>query len=253
MAYSGQKSNTNRLVELLNYFLLIFSVLLGAGLAYLVRDMSQKYFVLALAFSGAFLLGITVLHLLPGIFKQADHQVGIWILVGFLIQLILEFFSGGLEHGHIHSHEHNATSYLIQILFGLCIHSFMEGLPLDLYSSLHEGHDHGDSALLFGIVLHKIPAAFALALFIIQSKLKKIISIGALLLFAFSSPLGAFVGSILPLDEKLLNILLAIVVGSFLHIATVILFENEDKHHHKFSWSKLIFILLGFGIAILTT
>lgn len=240
-------------MDILNYTLLFFAVFIGAGIAFLVRNMNQKYFVLALAFSGAFLLGITVLHLLPGIYHHGDQKMGVWILVGFLIQLVLEYFSGGLEHGHVHAHEHNVKSYLIQILFGLCIHSFIEGLPLDIYANLHAGHDHGDSALLFGIVLHKIPAAFALTLFIIQSKLNKTVTGLALLLFAISSPLGALFGSILPLSEGLLNILIAVVVGSFLHIATVILFENEDKHHHKFSWEKLIFILIGFGVAFLTT
>ncbi len=240
-------------MEILSYFLLLLAVLIGAGVAYAVRGVNQKYFVLSLAFSGAFLLGITVLHLLPGIFKGDNHQIGIWILVGFIIQLVLEFFSGGLEHGHIHAHEHNANSYLIQILFGLCIHSFIEGLPLDSYANLHAGHNHSGSVLLFGIVLHKVPAAFALTLFIIQSKLKKSISLLALALFAFSSPIGAFVGSLMPLSESILNILLAVVVGSFLHIATVILFENEDMHHHKFSWGKLISILIGFLVAFFTT
>ena len=240
-------------MTLLSYFLLIFSVFIGAGLAYWLKDMTEKYLKLGLAFSGAFLLGITVLHLLPGIYTGHNHMVGIWILVGFLIQLFLEFLSGGLEHGHVHAHNHHVNSFLIQVMVGLIIHSFIEGLPLDNYEQLHAGHDHGEGVLLYGIVLHKIPAAFALTLFMLQSKLSKGLTFLILFVFAMASPLGSFVGSLIELNEEGLKILLAVVVGSFLHIATVILFENEDEHHHKFSWSKFVVILVGFGISIVAS
>ncbi len=237
-------------MTVVSYLLLILSVFIGSALAFWLKDMTEQYLKLGLAFSGAFLLGITVLHLLPGIYTGDNHMIGIWILLGFLIQLFLEFLSGGLEHGHVHAHNHHVNSFLLQVMVGLIIHSFIEGLPLDNYQELHAGHNHGPGALLYGIVLHKIPAAFALTLFMIQSKLSKGLTFLILFIFAMASPLGSFVGSLIELNEQGLQILLAVVVGSFLHIATVILFENEDEHHHKFSWSKFLVILLGFGIAI---
>ena len=71
-------------------------------------------------------------------------------------------------------------------------------------------------------------------------------------LFALSSPLGAFIGNKVEISMSHMSILLAIVVGSFLHIATVILFENGDEHHHDFQWRKLIFILIGMGLSLLS-
>jgi len=238
------------------YILLILSVVIGAGLAYGLRKFTSANLNYGLAFGGAYLLGITVLHLLPEIYAVGDSKIGIWILVGFLLQLFLEYLSGGLEHGHVHDHAHNESNYLLQILLGLCVHSIIEGLPLERYESfhehVHEGHDHGTMYFVYAIMLHKIPAAFALTIFILKAQYSKLKSIFVIALFALSSPLGAFIGNMVEISMAHMSTLLAIVVGSFLHIATVILFENEDQHHHKFQWQKLVFILIGLGLSLLS-
>lgn len=238
------------------YILLVLSVVAGAILAQTLRRFTSANLNFGLAFGGAYLLGISVLHLLPEIYSIGNDGIGIWILVGFLLQLFLEFLSGGLEHGHVHDHAHNERNYLLQILLGLCIHSFIEGLPLERYESFHQhahgGDEHQAMHLVYAIMLHKIPAAFALTIFILKSSYSRGKAILVLSIFALASPIGAFVGSMMEISSTNMSILLAIVVGSFLHIATVILFENEDQHHHKFSWGKLIFILLGLGLALLS-
>jgi len=244
-------------LNLLIYIYLILAVAIGAGLGFGLRRFTTANLNYGLAFGGAYLLGISVLHLLPEIYQTSPPGIGIYILVGFLLQLFLEFLSGGLEHGHVHDHTHNESNYLLQILVGLCIHSFIEGLPLIRYESFHQefhdmAHEHTAMHFVYAIMLHKIPAAFALTIFIMKSSFTKVKAFLVLGMFAISSPVGALVGSVLELSGAHMSILLAIVVGSFLHIATVILFENEDKHHHKFSWRKLLFILLGFGFSLLS-
>ncbi len=238
------------------YVLLILSVVIGASLAYGLRKFTSANLSYGLAFGGAFLLGISVLHLLPEIYAVGKGSVGIWILVGFILQLVLEYLSGGLEHGHVHDHVHNEPNYLLQILIGLCIHSIIEGLPLERYESfhthVHEGHHHTPMYFAYAIMLHKIPAAFALTIFILNSKYSKLKSILVISVFALSSPLGALIGNFAEISMAQMSILLAIVVGSFLHIATVILFEHDDRHHHHFQWKKLIFILIGFGLSLLS-
>ena len=238
------------------YLLLILSVVIGAAMAYGFRKFTSTNLNYGLAFGGAYLLGITVLHLLPEIYAVGDSKVGIWILVGFLLQLFLEYLSGGLEHGHVHDHTHNESNYLLQILLGLCIHSIVEGLPLERYESfhqqVHEGHDHGTMYFVYAIMLHKIPAAFALTIFIIKAQYSKLKSLFVIGLFAISSPIGALIGNLIEVSMTQMSTLLAVVVGSFLHIATVILFENGDEHHHHFQWQKLLFILLGLGLSLLS-
>lgn len=144
----------------------------------------------------------------------------------------------------------------IQVLLGLCLHSFVEGMPLSSYPHLHgsAGMAEGNvNHLLYGIILHKAPAAFALVVLLLQSNFSRLFILSSLIVFSFMSPLGAFVTEILVVGETATTRIMAIVVGSFLHISTTILFEADDTHHHTISWWKLLAIIIGFGIALLTT
>ena len=47
---------------------------------------------LLMAFSGAFLLSITVMHLLPDVYESKNTKIGLFIMLGILFQIALEFF-----------------------------------------------------------------------------------------------------------------------------------------------------------------
>ena len=241
------------------YFTIIFAVILGGGFAFLIRRDSKSFLQFVLSFGGAYILGITVLHLMPAVFSGGDQEMGLWILTGFLIQLLLEQLSMGVEHGHIHAPHKNRSIFAIQLMLGLCIHAFLEGIPLSHYGEVHQhlsGHNHETNHLFYGIILHKLPAAFALVLLLSLSKFPKVFILLALLSFAVMTPLGAALSAYLG-KQGLMNMYwqkatTAIVIGSFLHIATTILFELDTSSHHKIPWKKLIAILLGLGIAVAT-
>lgn len=246
-------------MTLWQYFILFFAVIFGGGVAFYFRRKSADYLSLILSFSGAYILGISVLHLLPAVFAGGNETIGLWILGGFFIQLILEQLSSGVEHGHIHEHKHGSPGFALQIMLGLCIHAFMEGMPLGNYEEFHEvahGHSHDSNHLLFGIVLHKAPAAFALVLLLLLSQFKNAFVLACLVIFALMSPLGAATAEYLYqagwLNPEYLKRIVAIVIGSFLHIATTILFEVDDSSHHQISWKKLLAIMIGIAFAIAT-
>ena len=96
----------------------------------------------------------------------------------------------------------------------------------------------------------------SLVLLLLISDCKKSFIIFGLFLFAAMSPLGAAVGEYLKtsgiLTVQRQNYIVAFVVGSFLHIATTILFEMDNTAHHKIPFRKLIAISVGIGMAILT-
>jgi zinc transporter ZupT len=124
-------------------------------------------------------------------------------------------------------------------------------MPLSSYE--HLPHPGGDfNHLLYGIVLHKAPAAFALVILLIQSRFSRSFIVVSLIIFASMSPIGAFLAQKLIVDPATINKIMALVVGSFLHISTTILFEADSTHQHLISWRKLIAIIAGFGFAILT-
>ncbi len=242
-------------MSLLEYIILFGSAMVGGLVAFQIKTLKKKNLQLALSFGGAYILGIVVLHLLPEVYSGANHIVGFWILGGFFLQLLLEQLSRGVEHGHIHAPHTAHRKIAFQIMLGLCIHSLIEGIPLSGYDSLHNeihGHNHGGHHLLIGIILHKMPAAFAIAMLFKISGFSKRMILASLILFSIMSPLGAYIGSIIELTMDQLKWVIALVIGNFLHIATTIIFETDESSDHKIAWQKLLTIFSGTLLALLT-
>jgi len=114
-----------------NYILSISAVFIGAIIVFIFKPSNQKNLKLLLAFSGAFLLAITIFNLLPELFEDNlfAKRTGVWIMIGILLQKVLEYFSKGAEHGHIHlDKETNQLPVLLFISLG--IHAILEGFPI---------------------------------------------------------------------------------------------------------------------------
>lgn len=235
---------------------LFLSALLAGLLVFLVPKVSTLTFKLTLVFAGAYLFSITIIHLLPEIFTASEDPsfIGFFILIGFFMQIVLAQFTSGVEHGHIHqhSHEHNGDSFSAgTLLIALCFHAFMEGTLL-AHPSGHI-HQHDTQALLLGIVLHKMPAAFAL-MSVLRSQLssnKK--ALFFLLLFSIASPAGTLVSShfhdLVLITDNIFLIVYAIVCGNFLHISTTIFFESSPEH--RFHFKRLLTSLAGALLAVI--
>tara|TARA_B100000949_G_C14192185_1_gene412240 strand:+ start:330 stop:1022 length:693 start_codon:yes stop_codon:yes gene_type:complete len=220
--------------------LLFASVIAGAIVVEIFKPKKGRNIQLLLTFSGAYLLAISLLHLLPELFaNNPTEKIGIFILGGFLIQILLEYFSQGIEHGHFH--KSNVIPF--SVLISLCLHALLEGVPLG--GDLQE---HTHNALLYGIVLHKMPVAIVLMTCFLQSNMKKSRAYILLFLFAIMAPLGVYSGNIFGALSLYHNEILAIVIGIFLHISTTILFESTDGH--RFSFTKIITIIVGTLLAI---
>ena len=193
---------------------------------------------LLLSFSGAFLLALTLFDLLPEVYEHLEgKQTGLFIMSGILIQIILEFFSKGAEHGHIHIHK-NETAFPWLLFISLCIHSFLEGFPI---------HQHND--MVYGVLIHKIPIATLITSYLLQSHFSKLQITLFLLVFASMTPLGTLISNSVELVSGYVYYINAIVIGIFFHISTIILFESSEGH--KFNLSKLVVIVLGVLVAYL--
>ena len=201
----------------MSYLLLILAVILGVSLVFLLKP-SKKFVQILLAFSGAYLLSVTILHLVPEVYVAGNDfkSIGIYILIGIILQSVLESFSKGAEHGHVHLH--TSDKRFPSLLFvSLCIHAFSEGLPI---------HNAGEN-LLWAIVVHKIPIAIV-----------------------FMSPLGMLLGDKILFFKTYASELTALIIGVFLHISTIILFESSENH--KFNLQKFTAILIGILLTIFT-
>lgn len=244
--------------DFVTYSSLIGVVLLGGLLVFFFKEKITQYLKYILAFSGAFMLSIAVLHIIPEVYMNNGFSIGIYVLIGFLIQLILEYFSQGIEHGHIHFHGNKSAYFLAPILISLCIHAFMEGIPLardfstELNHSHGHNHEHGNSFLV-SILMHKFPIGIALMTLFFKAKLKTSLAFLWLIVFALMAPLGNLTGVFFQ-DffndySAFFEYILAIVLGMFLHISTTILFESDESH--KFNLLKLIIILTGGIVAFI--
>jgi zinc transporter ZupT len=263
-------------MEFISVIALFTAAMLGGLAAWWFRSYNPKLLSIVLSFSGAFIFALTISHLLPDVYASGGPYTGIFVLLGFMIQSLLDHLSKGVEHGHIHVEQadmQRPLSFAVSILFGLSLHAFLEGMPISAWASeqfsslLHAHHDHGHEGhdehghinlghqLLMGVLIHKIPEAFALVMVMIATGLKRPLIIGSLIIFACMSPLGLLTTKVLGrsglfVDTRALLWLIAMVVGSFLHISTTIIFEAGDKHH-SFKWGKFLAVLIGFTAAIL--
>ena len=233
---------------------LIGSVLLGGALVnWLNKSKNDQIIKLMLAFSGGFLLSIAFIHFIPELYEHSSFNIGVFILVGFLIQLVLEFFSGGIEHGHVHIHEGGKVPFAL--IIALSIHSLLEGIPLGSQLAgieIATSHHHGDDNSLFlGIIFHRLPVAIALMTLLVSSKISKSQAWLYLSIFAITTSVGLLIGfnASVVFEKNSFDIILAIVVGMFLHISTTIIFETSENH--KFNLLKLMTIFGGCTLAFL--
>ncbi|UUV21036.1 ZIP family metal transporter [Paenimyroides aestuarii] len=266
------------------YLLPFLAVILGYFLAIIVKPAKKKTIKLLLAFSGSFLLTMTVSHLLPEVYAyviegnhsevvaepikssmdhylndhthddvHTDHQhhsnatpsvahnhdhgamkeIGLFIMLGIIFQIILEYFSKGAEHGHVHVHE-KMTSMPWLLFASLCLHALFEGMPVSQ-------HTH----LAWAIAIHHFPIAIILTLFFLQAELNKKFVFLFMTVFALMTPLGTYLSANLSVLTAYYVPISAFVIGILFHISSTIIFESSEGH--KFNLAKLLAILIGIA------
>jgi len=269
------------------YLLPFLAVVLGYFLAIIVKPAKKKTIKLLLAFSGSFLLTMTVSHLLPEVYayviegnhiettivennnsshnhihEHHDHshghashddhnhtettnsnqhnhdhdamkQIGLFIMLGIVFQIILEYFSKGAEHGHVHVHE-KMTSMPWLLFASLCLHAVFEGMPVSQ-------HTH----LAWAIAIHHFPIAIILTLFFLQAELNKKFVFMFMIVFALMTPLGTYLSANLSFLIDYYVPISAFVIGILFHISSTIIFESSEGH--KFNLAKLLAIIIGIA------
>ena len=242
--------------------LVLFLTPLVSGLMiYLVPKSKGTNFKLLLVFAGSYLFAITVIHILPELYRQnlGVELIGLFVLAGFFLQQLLEYFTSGIEHGHIHTpsaqsqdhvHPHKSISALV-LLFALCIHAFLEGGMLaEPRVALVPIRDL--NAILLGIALHRAPAAFALMTVLAFQLHSRNKALPHLIGFSFAAPAGLLLSTYLANHEILsatgMVYLYALVCGNFLHISTTIVFESSPGH--RFNAKKMAVAIVGALVAV---
>ncbi|MEI7490998.1 MAG: ZIP family metal transporter [Bacteroidota bacterium] len=238
-------------MNILVYFVLIATVIAGGSLVFLIPRDDQKLLKLLLAFSGAFLIGISFLILVPEVFSRPAPLAGLFVILGFLVQLALELITEGAEHGHKHEHREGEKVAPWLLLTGLCIHAFLEGMPLASGFAKQVQH-----SLVLGIVVHNIPISLTLMGLFMHYGCKTGKAFIYLGIFALMTPLGSLAGLVIETSttaslDFFFTYSMAVVIGIFLHVSTSILFETEE--HHRYNLQKFLTVCLGILVAYLVS
>lgn len=229
---------------------LVAPILTAGAIAFNI-SIVQTRLRLILAFSAAYLFAISIMHMLPEAFENGETKlVGLFIVLGFSLQLLIDTFSTGIEHGHVHLHSKACKTHLpYGIIVGLLLHSFLEGLPI--YDPNAPENSFINYQLILGLAIHNLPITIAFV-----SLLKEHDGKGKnwllLLLFAIMTPLGylssyALQSFGLQNYEVYSQAAFALVIGIFLHISTAILFETSD--HHRYNLAKVAVMAVGIILA----
>ena len=233
----------------MDYLVLLSSIVLGVITVLWFKLHDPKHIRLLNAFTGAYLLSLTLLHLLPELYRAHNGDgihhhllVGALILAGFYVQVALDVISMGVEHGHSHPLHGRMP---VGVVSGLCLHAFVEAMAL---GDAHQHHDPASRRLLLvSIVIHNYPVSIALLGMLLQSGMRRGAALGLLMVFAAMAPLGMFISAHTGLAAHSRE-LMAVVIGIFMHISTTILFEASDAH--RFNLAKLGAIVIGTGLGI---
>ncbi|QJB39930.1 ZIP family metal transporter [Chitinophaga oryzae] len=232
--------------------LILLATLAGGVIPMTIRRINANFTIYLLAFTGAFLFGVTIMHLLPEVYHELGHSAGIYVVLGFFLQVFLQQLSHGMEHGHTHlPGEHHHHIAVTPLLLGLSIHAFMEGIPL--------GFQYEDQSalpsLIIGVAAHKVPEALTLITVMIHAHKSKTQLWQILTAFAVVTPLAAmlawWMGNRFDIVSHYLLYVVALVIGAFLHISTTIFYESGTKHH-ELSGKKVLAIATGLVLAFLT-
>lgn len=233
----------------MDYLILLSSIALGTLTVFWFKLHDPRHIKLLNTFTGAYLLSLTMLHLLPELYRPHDGNavddhllIGALILSGFFVQVALDVISMGIEHGHSHALHGRMP---IGVVAGLCLHAFVEAMAL---GDAHEHHDPASRRLLLvSIVVHNYPVSIALLGMLLQTGMRRGTAMGLLGLFAAMAPLGMFISAHTGLAAHSRE-LMAVVIGIFMHISTTILFEASDVH--RFNLAKLGAMIFGTALGI---
>jgi zinc transporter ZupT len=159
----------------------------------------------------------------------------LWVLLGYLT---VHLFQHVLPL-HFHFGEEIHAEHLLQksaglsALVGLMVHNFFSGIAIG--AGILNGISLG-LLVFIGVILHKLPEGFTISSILFASRKDTHYTLPATVLLAFSSLVGTSLVFITGISNgKLLNVILALAAGTFIHVATTDLIPEINLSEKRLS------------------
>jgi zinc transporter ZupT len=221
--------------------LVIVIVSLGAGLLPQVfaNKISSQSLTDLTGFASGLLLASAFLVVVPegfhtaatgdGVFSSDPLVMGLAALAGFIVLLALEGLGIGHavheEHhdhatGHGHEHVHHPFSGRV-IAIGLSAHALADGVAIGAAAAA--GETSFSLLVAFAVVVHRVPAALSLGIFLLHQPGGRRSALKGLLLFTFATPAALALSYLVlnDVDESILALVLLFSAGTFVYVATI--------------------------------
>ncbi|QPJ66253.1 MAG: ZIP family metal transporter [Candidatus Nitrohelix vancouverensis] len=228
------------------FLLFVFAITMLGGWIPTVKILSKGTFRLVISFCAGVLLGAVFFHMLPEISTVLGDNLGVPIMLGFLMIFLMEKFImvHPCEEGECDFHKVGLAAY-----FGIGFHSLLEGIAIGA------GEMMNLSLVIFtAVAVHKFPAALALGGMLVKggeySKNRILVS---MLIFSLATPVGAlFAVSILDgLSEYALGVAIGLSAGTFLFISIGDLLPTVYEEHQG-GFKNLLCMGMGILLMVLT-
>jgi ZIP family zinc transporter/zinc and cadmium transporter len=181
-----------------------------------------RYFV---ALSSGFMLATSMLEMLPESYVLVGEQSAIWILAGYLTTHFFEHtLSGHFHFGEeTHADEVADTSRTRTVLFGLIVHSFVDGVSI---ASGFLISNFLGWVVFLAVFLHKMPEGFAVSSVMIASGRSKRAAVISATLLGCATVLGVLIMS--PMQSQVLYTL-PLSAGVTLYVAASDLIPEVNR------------------------
>jgi len=218
----------------------------GGAMVLWHRGWSQHSLKASLAFSGGFMFAAAVVSMAPESLRMVPDWGPMLMLAGYLTVHFLEHVLGG--HYHFAGDQHGpdrilSTTVTGSTLFAMSVHTFFDGVAIG--SAFSVGRGLG-LVVFLSIILHKVPAGFAMSTVAVASGAHTRRAFG----FAVVMGLGTILGSlVLRAAEPLAPYAVPISAGILIHVAASDLIPevNEGERWPITTWvvgGGLLFLVL---------
>ncbi|MDR1511678.1 MAG: ZIP family metal transporter [Endomicrobium sp.] len=214
------------------------AAMMGTILVLIFHKWSKKNSFLIINFSAGVMLTLAFTHLIPKSLSISTNstKVMMYVLLGFLIMLFLEFVI--LFH-HYHDDKHHKHIDLTSII-GFSLHSITDGLVISIG---FEANISTGILTTLTILLHKLPDGVTVSGILLHNNnasKKKIFNLS--FLTACFTPIGTFLGIFLfkNISMTVLSTLLSITAGTFIFLSASGLIPKTYKCKNRLTSLTLL-------------